>query len=58
MKKTSGFALTSLVLGILDFGILAMRNSLFLSWYLLFILFFILAVSAIVFGVVGIHQTG
>jgi hypothetical protein len=35
-----------------------MRNSLFLSWYLLFILFFILAVSAIVFGVVGIHQTG
>jgi dolichyl-phosphate-mannose--protein O-mannosyl transferase len=58
MKKTSGFAVASLVLGILALGILAIRNSLFLSSFLVLILVFIIAVSATIFGAIAIHQTG
>ena len=60
MKKTSGFAVASLVLGILAFGILAIRTSLFsfLSLYLFLMLVFIIAISATTFGAIAIHQTG
>jgi steroid 5-alpha reductase family enzyme len=58
MKKKSGLAVASLVLGILALGILAIRNSLFLSSFLVLILVFIIAVSATIFGAIAIHQTG
>jgi hypothetical protein len=58
MKKTSGLAVASLVLGILALGILAIRNSLFLSFFLVLILVFIIAISATIFGAIAIHQTG
>ena len=45
MKKTSGLAVASLVLGILVLGILAIRNSLFLSFFLVLILVFIIVIS-------------
>ena len=57
MKKTSGLAVASLVLGILVLGILAIRNSLFLSFFLVLILVFIIAISATIFGAIAIHQT-
>jgi hypothetical protein len=57
MKKTSGFAVVSLVLGILALGILAIRNSLFLSSFLVLVLVFILAVLATTFGAIAIKQT-
>ena len=58
MKKTSGFAVASLVLGILAFGILALRTSLMLSLSIILIFVFIIAVSATIFGAIAIHQTG
>ena len=56
--KTSGFAVTSLVLGILALIIFDNRNSVVLSVFLVLVLAFIIAVSATILGAIAIHQTG